>query len=172
MSVMNKLEECRFFLTQVQEESDDPKINSFYQSAFLSAWRSLLEYLLYDYAEYYGITKYYAKLEHATSFKTWTDERSFRFAAKDLENNGALKFIRWWVDKRKDLSSHELYTKKIDFPVIILPRLTSGTFSLRNYGIRQKYYDDRDTIIANFQKGLTLMENLLNEAERRFRTIS
>ena len=172
MSVMNKLEECRFFLTQVQEKSDDPRINSFYQSAFLSTWRSILDYLLYDYAEYYGITQYYAKLEHATSFKTWTDERSFRFAAKELGNNRALKFIRWWVDKRKDLSSHELYIKKIDCPVTILPCLTSGRFSLRNYGIRKKYETNKASIITNFQGGLTLMENLLNEAERRFRTKS
>ena len=176
MNTRNKIEETRFFLNKVQETMTDSKINHFYLSAFLASWRSIPDVLLYDFAEHYEITDYYKKLERVTSFRAMTNESSFRLAARNLKNAEALEFIGWWVRKMKEICNLELSSKRIEavhkglqpYPIIVSPFATSTGFNLAGYVRYKKYVGDMSDIIGKCQEGLALMEDIVNEAERKF----
>jgi hypothetical protein len=138
-SAENILESCRYFLRQIQETSDNQKINN-----------------------------YYLSLKNSASIKTQSNEADFRQAAKELRNNSALKFIRWWTNERNNLSGNELYSKRIDSPIILLPNPPSKGFSLRYYAERKKRETNRNILIADCQEGLALIEKIVSKADLFF----
>jgi hypothetical protein len=154
----------------------DSKINYFYLSAFLASWRSIPDVLLYDFAEHYGITDYYKKLECVTSFRAVTNESSFRRAARNLRNSEALEFVDWWARNMKEIRKLELSSKRIEavhkglqpYPIIVLPFATPTGFNLAGYVRYEKYVADMGAIIGKCQEGFALMEGIVNEAEREF----
>lgn len=102
METRKKLEEARFFLEKFQKSVSGvaEKESSYYLSAFLSAWRSVLDVMLYDFAEYYslGLTR---------QDKVSSDE--FSIVAKAQRNDKALVFLKWWAKKIQKLSKNKLW---------------------------------------------------------------
>jgi len=181
LNTRNKLEEARFFLNKVQETMTDSKINHFYLSAFLASWRSVLDVLLYDFAEYYGMIDYYGKqpARKNVPFKKMTSRESFRVAAADLRDSAALEFIDWWDEKMEEvrvLWNHRLWKKRTEaiheglkpYPIIVLPFATSTEFSFAGYARYKRYVEDMSDFIEKCQEGLALMERIVSDAELEF----
>lgn len=82
-----KLEETEFFLRELLENSNDPIKTNFFLSAFLTALRSVLDVLLYDYAEEKKIG-----LTREDNITT----NVLKIAAKILKRNDIDDFIKWW----------------------------------------------------------------------------
>jgi hypothetical protein len=177
LNTRNKLEEARFFLNKIQETLTDSKISYFYLSAFLASWRSIPDVLLYDLAQLYGIINYFEKIERSTSFRAKRNKDSFRFAAKELRNSEALEFLAWWTRKMRQICDLELSNRRIEavheglspYPIIVSPFATPTTFDLAGFVRYQKYKADMGDIIGKCRDGLALMEDVVNEAERKFR---
>jgi len=104
MQTRNKLEEAKYFLDNlptVRENSNGFRCNL---SAFLNAWRSLLDVMLYDFDEFYnlGFTR-----------EVEMNDKEFHAVAKALGNEEALGFIRWWRQKQGMLKNSPLWEQRI-----------------------------------------------------------
>ena len=104
MDTRSKLEEAKYFLDAFVKTKDDLKVFSFNLSAFLSAWRSVLDVMLYDFAEHYSIG--------FTRQDVITDQY-FKAVSEALKHNDALKFIEWWRKKQGILKQNPLWAKRI-----------------------------------------------------------
>jgi hypothetical protein len=103
MHAKEKLEECRYFLDELRRTSQTPKNFNYNLSAFLSAWRSVMDIMLYDFAE-----KYSLGLSREDRF---TDD-GFGIAAKALKHIEALNFLEWWRREIGRLSQNPLSHKR------------------------------------------------------------
>jgi len=99
----HKLSEVRYFLDKMKTLKSEPEEFMHNLSAFLSAWRSVPDILLYDYAE-----KYFA----------WG--REDRFNMRDLEvatrTSGlkeAQRFAQWYKKHIQSLSENPLWKKRV-----------------------------------------------------------
>lgn len=101
MDTMFKLEEARYFLEKLIETQDDPKLSYYYLSAFLSAWRSVLDVMLCDFVEHYPL-----RLTDKSELKI--TDRDFWVAANALNSAEALRFIEWWRQKADIVRKHPL----------------------------------------------------------------
>jgi hypothetical protein len=99
-------------LPQVASDSDGFYYNL---SAFLTAWRSTLDVMLYDLAEHFSLGFTREDEMRAGDFET---------AARALNRTEALRFISWWKQKQGILSNTPLW-KKRNF------NLHRGSLSLR-----------------------------------------
>ena len=104
MHTRSKLEEAGYFLEVLTKTKDDLKPFYFNLSAFLNAWRSVLDVMLYDFAEYYSLG--------FTREDLMTDQ-CFMAVAKALKHREALGFIKWWRQKQGDLKQNPLWGKRI-----------------------------------------------------------
>ena len=104
MDTRSKLEEAKYFLDALVKTKDDPKLLYFNLSAFLSAWRSVLDVMLYDFAEHYSIG--------FTRQDVITDQ-NFKAVAQALKHRDALHFIDWWRKKQGKLKENPLWGKRI-----------------------------------------------------------
>lgn len=181
METRKKLEETRFFLEKFQKSlvRVAEKESYYYLSAFLGAWRSVLDVMLYDFAEFYslGLTR-----------EDRMDGSGFYIVAKAQSNSQALKFFKWWNKKIERLSRNKLWKMR---PRIIhrgYPKITqiyvpesisSGS------GIALNLPEKADAIVAYITNGriaqieyttlpeecknaFKLMEDIIIEAERKF----
>lgn len=103
MYTRDKLNEAKYFfeiLSQVHEEPDKFYYNL---SAFITAWRSVLDVMLYDLAEHYSL-----------GFSRDVDmtHKEFFAVAKALKKTEAIKFIKWWRKKQGMLSNSPLWKKR------------------------------------------------------------
>ena len=103
MDTRAKLEEATYFLERLTETQDKPETFNYNLSALLSAWRSVLDIMLYDFSEHYslGLTRE-DKITHEI----------LEIAAKALRHNQALAFIRWWRQKQGRLKENPLWQKR------------------------------------------------------------
>ena len=106
MDAEKKIQEAEYFLNQLRNIPQDSDEFMYNLSAFLNAWRSVLDVMLYDYAEKFvlGLTRD----ERIT-------ERDFEVAAKALQHTQALQFIKWWRQQRNRLMRNPLWKKRIIF---------------------------------------------------------
>jgi hypothetical protein len=99
----DKLAECNYFLNKLQKYSYHDIEGDFYYSAFVIAWRSFLDVLLYDAAIQFNLGFY-------------RDERMypkhFRDRAQKLGNKKAIEFLNWWEQKVAYLSSKDLANER------------------------------------------------------------
>jgi hypothetical protein len=86
MQTRNKLEESKYFLDILPTVREDPNGFRCNLSAFLNAWRSLLDVMLYDFGEFYNLS-FTRQVE--------MNDKEFYAVAKTLGNEEALRFIRW-----------------------------------------------------------------------------
>jgi hypothetical protein len=163
-------------------------------SAFLTAWRSVFDVMLYDFDEFYnlGFTR-----------EVEMNEKEFRAVAKALRNQDALRFIQWWQHEQGMLRNTPLWTKRninfhrgglnvqytsvvsgsggtssaisvvstVPLPAgstlnTLVPQPTPATTTTTDW-----YFTDFPylTVIQMCTRAYTEMERIVQEAEREFR---
>lgn len=179
--------EAQYFLKRLAETKDDPRLYYYYLSAFLTAWRSVLDVMLYDFIEYYPL-----RLDR----KVFVNSNIFWVAANALNHTNALDFISWWNKKAEAVRGNELSKMRITtvhkgFPrtVYAPATLSSGSFvvfsslsaltGLDAFGyptvtVKRPLDSSDDTgeipeIIKKCEEGYKLIESMVVEAEKRFR---
>jgi len=90
-STRDKLEEARYFLEQFGKTITKPKKNRFYLSAFLHAWRSVIDIMLYDFAKYFGVYNFKNpnKFNNVVMFAEHISK-----TARNQKKNQAVEFIK------------------------------------------------------------------------------
>lgn len=86
MDTRNKLKEGKYFLDALIQTQDEPELCDYYLSAFLSAWRSVLDVMLYDFAEHYSL---------GITIEDYMTPHGFWLVSKALKNTQALGFYKW-----------------------------------------------------------------------------
>jgi hypothetical protein len=99
----NKLAEAKYFLDILPNMTDDDDGFHYNLSAFLSAWRSTLDIMLYDLAEHFLL---------CFTREDDMSKRDFEVAAKALRNRTALQFISWWGHTQSVLGNTPLWRKR------------------------------------------------------------
>jgi hypothetical protein len=99
MAAREKLEEARHFLQLLDNTAAASKVFDYYLSAYLSAWRSVLDVMLFDFAQSYSL---------GLNRDDRIDENAFRIAARALRNKKALDFLRWWRIQSDRISRNPL----------------------------------------------------------------
>lgn len=188
MDTRKKLQEAKYFLDMLPHTKNKDEFH-FTLSAFLSAWRSVLDVMLYDFAEYYdiGLTREDKMFPH-----------DYWIVVYAKKNKNALEFFKWWSKKIKDLSNnsplwnmrpeivHRGYPEvrqKIYVPntissgsatfVSVPPEeasIPSGAFPVT---ISPIYASDLfqvkfSDVIDLCKEGFALMESIVTEAEKTF----
>jgi hypothetical protein len=103
MDTRKKLREADYFLSKLKKLEDVPEEFDFCMSAFLHAWRGVLDVMLHDFADHYSL-----------GFSREDELRfdDFEKAAQKKGSNEAVKFIGWWVKKQKILRNNPLWSKR------------------------------------------------------------
>ena len=104
MHTRNKLREAKYFLDILPEMQEDADKFDYNLSAFLNAWRSVLDIMLYDFAENYAL---------GFSRDVEMNHKEFHAVASALTNHEAVRFIRWWRKKQGELNNSPLWEKRI-----------------------------------------------------------
>ena len=101
MWTKKRLEEAKYFRDRLIGTHND---NEFYfnLSAFLSAWRSILDVMLYDFNEHFHL---------GFTAEDIFDDKEFNAVANVLKNTQAIKFIKWWRKKQGLLRNNPLWSK-------------------------------------------------------------
>ena len=84
MDTRNKLSEAKYFLEILFGVQDDTDKFYYNLSAFITAWRSTLDYMLYDFAEIFNLG--FTRDDEMT-------EKEFRAVSNSLNKTKALAFI-------------------------------------------------------------------------------
>jgi len=167
MDTRGKLEEASYFLFALRRTEKTLKQFVYNLSAFLSAWRSVLDVMLYDFAEHYRIG--------LTREDRMTDE-IFWYVAKAQNNAQALGFIKWWRQKVNILSKNPLWNMRrvivhrgypeITYRIYIPASISSGGtgFVLGVGEVSAKPSD----ILDMCEKAFAEMESIVSEAENEF----
>ena len=100
MHSQKKYKECVFFFKKLERFDEDDIEWDFYYSAFLAAWRSVLDVLLYDAAFRFNL---------GFTINDKIREWQFQWAAKKEENVNALSFLSWWSRKRSSLNKLSIW---------------------------------------------------------------
>lgn len=170
MDTRNKLEEARYFLNALI------RTRSVYNlSAFLSAWKSVLDVILYDFAEHYsiGLTREDRMLPH-----------DFWIVAKANNNVQGLQFFKWWDKKRRVLSNNPLwnlrhiivhrgYPEITSYRIYIAPSTSSGDTGfyiseIEEVPITIVTEAEFSEILDKCKEAFALMESIVDEAEKKF----
>lgn len=143
-----RLEEARYFFVRLSEAKNDDEFH-FNLSAFLNAWRSILDVMLYDFTEHYSL---------GFSREDELNDKEFTAVATTLKNTQALKFIKWWRQKQGDLRNNPLWIKRNitfhrGYPKVSEYRIyvsgsggTSGTLSITTPYLKRISYPSPSTI--------------------------
>lgn len=165
MTARDKLEEAEYFLTKMCEIRPDQKEFLFNLSSFLSAARSVPDYLL----EYFNI-KY--SLQIPLAEKLYPD--TFEKRAKQTGNLFALSFIQWWKQKMAVLANDPMWAlltnkRHIDVhrthakPDLAKLRVTETITSTAS--IRIEKYDKEGKLIEIFESPKELVKPKPKERE-------
>jgi len=167
-----KLQEAEFFLGKIYEATEDEIL--YYVSAFLSAWRSVFDFLLYDAAIFFELG-----FNRNEDMRPW----HFRWAAKRLENVQALKFLSWWDSNLSNLRKDPVFEQR---SIIIhrgIPEIPSGTITIevlpgsttaytyyesyeKDY-IKNDFYPlEHDVTFSTYEQALDKMQSILLEAKK------
>lgn len=79
-----RLEEARYFCVRLSEAKNDDEFH-FNLSAFLNAWRSILDTMLYDFTEHYSL---------GFSREDELDDKEFTAVATALKNTRAREVMK------------------------------------------------------------------------------
>lgn len=191
MEARYKLKETRHFLDNLKTLNKGSDEFIFNLSAFLTAWRSVIAVLLYDYMEkYFGFTRE----EHF-------GPRDFEIAARVSGNPDAISFVTWWRKQINILKQNALWMKRninvhrgrppvkirlylresmaltsvldvhlapgaaitIETPTTVVPALVSRT-------TRMVYFEDfpAKDIIDVCEEGFQQIKDMVDEAEMKF----
>lgn len=102
MEAKNKLNEARYFLDNLKTLNKGSAEFIFNLSAFLAAWRSVIDVILYDYMKkYFGFSQ-----------EEYFDDRDFEIAARVSGNQDATLFLKWWRKQIQILKKNPLWIKR------------------------------------------------------------
>ena len=106
MVTRQKLKEAEYFLDNLLEIDSEksPELFQFNLSAFLSAWRSVLDIMLYDFALHF-----FPSLSRDDKIML----EGFKIASKAQPHEEALRFIYWWEKKFNSLKNNPLWRRRI-----------------------------------------------------------
>lgn len=142
--------------------------NTFYLSAFLCAWRSVIDILLYDIAEYYELYDFRNRWRTTEFNSNVAFARHISKIANKRGNHQAEEFIEWWFRNLINVWNSKLSEMRkqvVHEGGLQLPKFARGIplghFSLRNY----IYAKEITPTIDECQKGFSLVENIVDEAE-------
>lgn len=183
-----KLGEAAYFLDELIKTEKNPESFRFNLSAFLSAWKSVLDVMLYDFAIYYqiGLTREDRMTYH-----------DFQIVAYAEKNKPALEFYTWWNKKMEKMKTNPLWKMRninvhrgttpvfsVYTPATIasgsivihpqwtpLPPETGGALSptdLIDYFIRDSFEVQYSEVVEKCKEGFALMEKIVEEAEENF----
>lgn len=187
MLTRKRLDEAKYFCSKLTEAKNDDEFY-FNLSAFMNAWRSILDVMLYDFTEYYSL---------GFSREDDMNDKEFRAVATALKNAQALNFIQWWKKKqsslgnnplwiKRNVSFHRGYPKVSEFRIFVAGSGgISGTISVSPYLKRisypsttsvsqtdpSNYYfsDVQDkTVMKYCDEALKEIESIIVEAEQSF----
>lgn len=158
MDTTRKLEEAEYFLGTLIKTKDTPEVFQFYLSAFLSAWRSVLDIMLYDFAEYYslGFTR-----------ENFLDDRCFKAVAAALANEDALRCIEWWRRKQGRLQQNTLWRKRSINVHRGYPTVIATTFYLSGSGGTSMTFTPPPDVIGNVDVSEDAIPTTTAESETR-----
>ena len=100
---LKKFKECQFFIKKLRFEKERDDEWGYYYSAFLAAWRSVLDVLLYDASVRFNLG--FSRDDHLVDWK-------FSWAANKENNESALKFFTWWKQARSSLQKFSIWNKR------------------------------------------------------------
>jgi hypothetical protein len=106
MQSEEKLAEAQYFLNtlrQTPQDNQHAKEYMYVLSAFLSAWRSVIDIILYDYSDKYQLC--FSRDEEIRV-------RDFDVAARSANNTQAQAFIKWYNQQVSKLGQSPLSTKR------------------------------------------------------------
>lgn len=159
-STPDKLEEAQYFLERFCETTIKPKINKFYLSAFLQAWRSVIDIMLYDFAEYFG-------------FEYLEKPRVHQLAAifEHTRTRGAREFIKWWRKKRVKVLEMET-AKMRDYVAhcgLKLPATVDYEKKAEHSVFYLYMYSRGITVtVEECRKAFEQIKDIVDEAEKKF----
>jgi len=167
-----KLEEAQYFLEQFRKTTLSSKKNRFYLSAFLHAWRSVIDVMLYDFARYYGLYNFKNpnRSNHIVKFADHIQK-----TARNQKKKQAVEFIDWWFGKLLEVYKSELsgmrklvtHTGGLTLPEYV-QEAPLGRFSLRDYIHAKQIEEEIAVTEETCQEGYSLVENIVDEAEKKF----
>ncbi|MCW3984045.1 MAG: hypothetical protein NWE96_08620 [Candidatus Bathyarchaeota archaeon] len=128
MQCENKLKEARFFfnkLEKIMQDTANEEEFLYFLSAFLCSWRSVIDVMLYDYADKYHFG--FSREENLVI-------RDFEVAARVTNNADATQFIQWLLRQQGNLSNNPLWRKRNiiihrGYPDIVYQVYTSGSMA-------------------------------------------
>jgi len=100
MAAKEKLSEAEYFLNMLKKTPWRDPVFAYNLSAFLSSWRSVLDVMLFDFAQLYALG--FEREDHL-------DYEGFEIAAKALGRKQALEFLKWWKRECEKLARTPLY---------------------------------------------------------------
>ncbi|MFA5364916.1 MAG: hypothetical protein WC325_07025 [Candidatus Bathyarchaeia archaeon] len=171
MDTGKKLMEAEYFL-EILLQTDFNKRDEFHYnlSAFLSAWRSIFDIMLYDFAEIFKI---------GLSRESKIYDESFALAAHNTQNTQALGFIKWWRKKVNNLSKNRLWDMRPEIVHRGYPEMRTKAYA--NFSVivasdnpnldetqTSKFTVTDSEILKMCNEGLDSMKDIVNEAERTF----
>jgi hypothetical protein len=103
MSARIKLAEAEYFFLAIKRTLHNPDKLNYNLSAFFSAWRSIPDVMLYDFANRYSLG--FTEEDRLTAYE-------FRIAARVLNEDRALQFLKWWNQRCEKIRASPLYRKR------------------------------------------------------------
>jgi len=89
-----KLDEAAYFLEHLEKFEDRKELFDCNLSAFVVSWHSVIDVMLYDFAEGFSLN---------LTRDDYLGEDQFRLAAKVLDRKEALDFLRWLINETRKL---------------------------------------------------------------------
>jgi len=183
MDTRKKLKEAEYFLKALPYTHNT---DQFYYtlSAFLSAWRSVLDVMLYDFAEHYnvGLTRKDKMYPH-----------DFWIVAHAQKHANALEFFSWWNKKIEELSKNKLWKMRpeivhrgypeIKHKIYVPDTISSGSIVIvsgeeiggvsggpfATTDFSSDFFEVKASdVVKMCNEGFVLMESIVNEAEKKF----
>jgi hypothetical protein len=180
MDTRKKLREAQYFLSMLENCKETDEFH-FVLSAFLSAWRSVMDVMLYDFADYFkiGLTR---------------DDKmmpgDFWIVAHARKDQNALDFFKWWEKETQRLAresklwnmrpeiihrgypAERIYApspiSSLSVSITLRPAMTISPTDIILYPgnvFKIKLPD----VVDICKQGFTLMESIVGEAERIFK---
>ena len=95
MDTRKKVDEAKYFLNKLKKAQKGRQEHFYFNlSAFLNAWRSVLDAMLWDFVKHYGL---------GFDQEDRVNDMDFKAVATALKNTEALSFIKWWRKKQGKL---------------------------------------------------------------------
>ena len=170
-----KLKEVEYFLEKLllSDLEKSTELFQFNLSAFLSAWRSVLDIMLYDFALHF-----FPSLTRDDKIMP----EGFKIASKAQDHEEALRFINWWKKKFNSLNNNPLWRRRImadhrgyqPIGIQVFVSTSSASYVMIaggetvDIGIDRMWEVDIGSLLDECKNGLFILQAIVDEAEKVF----